>query len=247
MCNRPLNNHCIGIVLRLSSTLRGFVIEYGHLLDAFTSFNSSSCTFQALARCQVVVGFIAFILAVLADFLSTNESAFRIVAILECCSFYYLLTGIIGIIGAASKRRSFLLSFMLMSVHVAVIFVPTVIIVSSFDIHFNKAECFAQCEWHLLAPTLPRDSKCQILCGGLVTENQKDKMSRLGTDFRLDAGIIAASILEMLFGVGSALLSCRILGCLCQRQRKRTEEALTGLDLDMTPLREVGDKEEGAK
>ncbi|VDD89621.1 unnamed protein product [Enterobius vermicularis] len=191
---------------------------------AFSPNRLNSCgRLHSLARCQVIVGLIVLILAALADFLSSNESAIRLVALVECCSVYFIVTGVIGILGAASHRQSLLIAFMVMSIHVIMIFVPAIVIVSSFDIHFHQAECFAQCDWHLLATSLPKDSKCQILCGANVTDNQRSQMSRLGTDFKLDAGIIAASILELIFALGSAILCGRKLGAVC-RQTNKDEE-----------------------
>uniref|UniRef100_A0A914R9I5 G-protein coupled receptors family 1 profile domain-containing protein n=1 Tax=Parascaris equorum TaxID=6256 RepID=A0A914R9I5_PAREQ len=72
--------------------------------------------FQCLAQCHVVLGLIIFILASLADYVSSRINTVRLVGLEECCSFYFIMTGL----------------------HAAIIFVPSIIIVSSFDIHFYQ-------------------------------------------------------------------------------------------------------------
>ncbi|OZC10964.1 hypothetical protein X798_02108 [Onchocerca flexuosa] len=164
---------------------------------------------NCLAQCHVVLGLIIFILAALADYMSSRIHTIRMVGLEECCSFYFILTGIIGICGSASHRRGLILAFMLMNLHAILIFVPAIIIVSSFDIHFYQAECFGECDWHLLTPSLPENSRCQILCGENIDDNKRSLMTRLGTEYRLDAGIIAATILQMVLSLFSASLCCR--------------------------------------
>uniref|UniRef100_A0A0M3HY69 Uncharacterized protein n=1 Tax=Ascaris lumbricoides TaxID=6252 RepID=A0A0M3HY69_ASCLU len=186
---------------------------------------------QCLAQCHVVLGLIIFILAALADYVSSRINTVRLVGLEECCSFYFIMTGIIGICGAASHRRGLIIAFMIMSLHAAIIFVPSIIIVSSFDIHFYQAECFGECDWHLLATSLPKNSRCQILCGENIDDNKRSTMTRLGTEYRLDAGIIAATILEMILAVVSTSLCCRDICSLC-RTSSRTDE-VSQLDLDL--------------
>ncbi|VDK34347.1 unnamed protein product [Gongylonema pulchrum] len=173
------------------------------------NFLRSHGMLKCLAQCHVVLGLIIFILAALADYVSSRIPTIRLVGLEECCSFYFILTGIVGICGSASHRHGLILAFMIMSFHAVFIFAPTIVIVSSFDIHFYQAECFGQCDWHLLATSLPKNSRCQILCGENIDDNKRSSMTRLGTEYRLDAGIIAAAILQLILSVFSASLCCR--------------------------------------
>ncbi|VIO89221.1 Uncharacterized protein BM_BM5122 [Brugia malayi] len=171
---------------------------------------------KCLAQCHVVLGLIIFILAALADYMSSRIHTIRMIGLEECCSFYFILTGIIGICGSASHRRGLILAFMVMNLHAILIFVPAIVIVSSFDIHFYQAECFGECDWHLLATSLPENSRCQILCGENIDDNKRSLMTRLGTEYRLDAGIIAATILQLVLSLFSASLCCREICIECQ-------------------------------
>uniref|UniRef100_A0A915Q0D7 Uncharacterized protein n=1 Tax=Setaria digitata TaxID=48799 RepID=A0A915Q0D7_9BILA len=171
---------------------------------------------KCLAQCHVVLGLIIFILAALADYMSSRINTIRMVGLEECCSFYFILTGIIGICGSASHRRGLILAFMVMSLHAILIFTPAIVIVSSFDIHFYQAKCFGECDWHLLATSLPENSRCQILCGENIDDNKRSSMTRLGTEYRLDAGIIAATILQMILSFFSASLCCREICVECR-------------------------------
>lgn len=62
-------------------------------------------------------------------------------------------------------------------------------------------ECWGECDWHLLSASLPQDSKCQILCGKNLDDSSKLLMNRLGTDYRLDAGIIALACIEFILAL----------------------------------------------
>lgn len=190
---------------------------------------------KCLAQCHVVLGLIIFILAALADYVSSRIHTVRLIGLEECCSFYFILTGIVGICGSASHRRGLILAFMVMSLHAVLIFVPAIVIVSSFDIHFYQAECYGECDWYLLAASLPKNSRCQILCGENLDDNKKSSMTRLGTEFRLDAGIIAAAILELFLSLLSAALCCREICADCRRPLIRAGDSQ---QLDMTtPLK----------
>ncbi|VDM91519.1 unnamed protein product [Litomosoides sigmodontis] len=145
---------------------------------------------KCLAQCNVVLGLIIFILAALADYMSSRIHTIRMIGLEECCSFYFILTGIIGICGSASHRRSLILAFM--------------------------AKCFGECDWHLLATSLPENSRCQILCGENIDDNKRSLMTRLGTEYRLDAGIIAATILQMGLSLFSASVCCREICMECR-------------------------------
>ncbi|VDO46954.1 unnamed protein product [Haemonchus placei] len=167
--------------------------------------------FQALAQCHVILGLIMLILSTLADYVSSRINTIRMYGLEECCSFYFIVTGLVGLCGAASYRRGLVITFLVMSIHAIIIFVPAIIIVSSFDIHFYQHECWGECDWHLLATSLPRNSRCQIMCGDHVDDNMRVSMTRLGTDYRLDAGLIAAAILELLLALATTIISSRTI------------------------------------
>lgn len=76
------------------------------------------------------------IMSIYADVVSHRSSTVRLHGVIECCSIYFLVTGVTGICGAASHRRGLIITFLIMSIHAAFIFVPTTIVTSSFDIHF---------------------------------------------------------------------------------------------------------------
>uniref|UniRef100_A0A914C1A5 Uncharacterized protein n=1 Tax=Acrobeloides nanus TaxID=290746 RepID=A0A914C1A5_9BILA len=165
---------------------------------------------KCLSKCHVVVALVMLILALAADYVSYRVNTVRLHGVAEVCAAYFLLMGIIGICGSASHRRGLIIAFMLMGLHAAFIFAPIVIIVSSFDIHFFNHECWGECDWTLLSASLPRDSRCQILCGKeAIDENRLSTMSRLGTDYRIDAGLITLSIIEFLLSVATTILCFR--------------------------------------
>ncbi|KAK6759196.1 hypothetical protein RB195_021053 [Necator americanus] len=180
---------------------------------------------KALAQCHVVLGLIMLILSTLADYVSSRINTIRMYGLEECCSFYFIVTGLVGLCGAASYRRGLVITFLVMSIHAIIIFVPAIIIVSSFDIHFYQHECWGECDWHLLATSLPRNSRCQIMCGDHVDDNMRVSMTRLGTDYRLDAGLIAAAILELLLALATTIISSRTI---CS--------AVRGPSVEMVPL-----------
>ncbi|EPB70794.1 hypothetical protein ANCCEY_10117 [Ancylostoma ceylanicum] len=93
---------------------------------------------KALAQCHVVLGLIMLILSTLADYVSSRINTIRMYGLEECCSFYFIVTGLVGLCGAASYRRGLVITFLVMSIHAIIIFVPAIIIVSSFDIHFYQ-------------------------------------------------------------------------------------------------------------
>uniref|UniRef100_A0A1I7XF34 PGG domain-containing protein n=1 Tax=Heterorhabditis bacteriophora TaxID=37862 RepID=A0A1I7XF34_HETBA len=128
---------------------------------------------KALAQCHVVLGLIMLILSTLADYVSGRINTIRMYGLEECCSFYFIVTGLVGLCGAASYRRGLVITFLVMSIHATIIFVPTIIIVSSFDIHFYQHECWGECDWHLLAISPPKNSRCQIMCGEHVDDNMR--------------------------------------------------------------------------
>ncbi|KAK6031259.1 hypothetical protein OSTOST_02585, partial [Ostertagia ostertagi] len=93
---------------------------------------------KALAQCHVILGLIMLILSTLADYVSSRINTIRMYGLEECCSFYFIVTGLVGLCGAASYRRGLVITFLVMSIHAIIIFVPAIIIVSSFDIHFYQ-------------------------------------------------------------------------------------------------------------
>ena len=48
---------------------------------------------QILAKTHAVIGLMSMVLACLADYISTRVNTIRIHGIIECCSFYFFLTG----------------------------------------------------------------------------------------------------------------------------------------------------------
>ncbi len=99
---------------------------------------------------------------------------------------------IIGIFGSASQRRGLIITFLVMGIHAVTMIAPMAIVYSSFDIHFYKVafhlyhmcvvrmgrfrvqkECWGACDWHLLSASLPKNSRCQILCGDEIEENRR--------------------------------------------------------------------------
>jgi hypothetical protein len=191
-----------------------------------------------LSKCHIVISLIMLILAGLADYVSYRVNTLRMHGLEECCAFYFLLMGITGIFGSASHRRGLIITFMLMGFHAVLIFAPAVIIVSSFDIHFYNRECWGQCDWHLLSVSMPKDSKCQILCGENIDDNRRNTMSRLGTDYRLDAGLISLAILELLLSVVTTVLCSRQVFGLCSLGKSDA----TASNLELQPLHEKNSK-----
>lgn len=122
---------------------------------------------------------------------------------------------ITGIFGSASHRRALIITFMVMGLHAILIFTPVIIIVSSFDIHFYLRKCWASCDWHMLSASVPKDSQCQILCGANVDENRRSSMTRLGTNYILDAGLISLAALELLLSILTTILCIKQVFGLC--------------------------------
>jgi len=164
---------------------------------------------KALAQVHVVLGLVLLILGALADYVSSRINSFRLYGLHEVCALYFILCGVIGICGSASHRRGLLIAYLVMGIHSAAIFAPIIVIVSSFDIHFYQHECWGECDWHLLAPRLSQNSRCQILCGEHVDDFRRGTMTRLGTDYRLDAGMIAGACLEILLAILTVALCIR--------------------------------------
>jgi vacuolar-type H+-ATPase subunit I/STV1 len=161
---------------------------------------------KCLSKCHIFIGLTMLILSTYADVVSHRSSTVRLHGVIESCSIYFLLMGIAGICGAASHRRGLIITFFVMGFHAILIFVPTVIITSSFDIHFYNHECWGECDWHLLSAYLPKNSKCQILCGQNIDDSLRLSMTRLGTDYRLDAGIITLACIEFLLSIVTTVI-----------------------------------------
>jgi len=175
-------------------------------------------------------------MGVYADVVSHRAPTVRLHGVVECCAIYFLFTGITGICGAASYRRGLIIAFLIMSLHAAIIFVPTTIITSSFDIHFYNHECWGECDWHLLSVSLPQDSKCQILCGKNIDDSQKLSMNRLGTDYRLDAGIITLACIEMILALMTTFVCSQQLFGLCNPAAKAEIAATEQSNIELDPL-----------
>ncbi|CAJ0568440.1 unnamed protein product, partial [Mesorhabditis spiculigera] len=168
---------------------------------------------KMLAQMHVFLGIIMVVMSALADYISSRINTVRFHGLLEVCSFYFVVMGIVALLGAASYRRGLVIATVVMSIHAILILVPGIVIVSSFDIHFFKHECYGACDWHLLSASLPDNSRCQILCGEIVDGHHKSMMTRLGTDYRLDAGIIGLAGAELLVAIASLVVSSRIICC----------------------------------
>ncbi|GMT04458.1 hypothetical protein PENTCL1PPCAC_26632, partial [Pristionchus entomophagus] len=185
---------------------------------------------KRLAEGHCLLGIIMLFFAATADYLSSRNNTIRLSGLEECCSFYFLLTGIIGLAGCTTSRRGLVAAFLLMCLHSIFIFVPGIIISSSFDIHFYQHECWGECDWHLL--NIPNSSRCQILCGEGLSVNQKSQMTRLGTDMRVDAVMISLAILELLFSVLTVCVTARLMILSDSRLRDKVRS-------EMQPLNEV--------
>ncbi|KAI6191573.1 hypothetical protein M3Y97_00242600 [Aphelenchoides bicaudatus] len=203
---------------------------------------------KCLSKVHVVLGLALVILAALADFVSHRVNTFRLHGLQEICASYCILMGITGIFGSASHRRALIITFMIMGFHAIFIFTPVVIIVSSFDIHFYNRECFALCDWHLLsASVLPKkdtvghnktwhpddfaSSRCQILCGANIDENKRNTMTRLGTNYVLDAGLISLASLELLLSILTTIICIKEVFGLCS-MKSSVDNATTNMELE---------------
>jgi len=127
-----------------------------------------------------------------------------------------------------------MIAYLVMCMHSMLIFVPLIVIVSSFDIHFYQHECWGQCDWHLLAPRLSHNSRCQILCGENVDEFSRGHFTRLGTEYRLDAAMIAGAGLELLLALATAVLCTRGICSICGLVEPRHDP------LELLPLDKCG-------
>uniref|UniRef100_A0A915EMR1 Uncharacterized protein n=1 Tax=Ditylenchus dipsaci TaxID=166011 RepID=A0A915EMR1_9BILA len=197
-------------------------------------------TLRCLSKCHISLSLVLLVLASLADYVSYRVNTVRMHGLAECCAFYFIVMGVIGIFGSASHRRGLIIAFMLMGLHGVIIFAPMIIIASSFDIHFYKRECWGSCDWHLLSASIPKNSRCQILCGDNIDSNQKSSMSRLGTDYRLDAGLITLAIMEMLLSLATTAL------CFKEVFGWRMRKAKEAVNVEMQPLHHNGNTLEQA-
>lgn len=190
-------------------------------------------TLKCLSKCHIVISLVLLVLAALADYVSYRVNTVRFHGLAECCALYFLIVGVLGIFGSASHRRGLIIAFMIMGLHGVLIFAPIIIISSSFDIHFYNNQCWGECDWHLLSASLPKNSRCQILCGDNIDSNLKSSMSRLGTDYRLDAGLISLAILEFFLSLTTTGLCVRqIFGCSSREQPANT----AGTNVELQPL-----------
>ncbi|CAB3399591.1 unnamed protein product [Caenorhabditis bovis] len=189
-----------------------YVLQLNHLKEVKLPEASAAkmlSLLKALANIHVVLGIIMIVLSALADYASSRIKTLRLHGLEEICSFYFVLFGIVGIMGSASYRRSLVVAYLVMSIHAVVIFVPAIIIASSFDIHFYQHECWGYCDFHLL--TFSSNSQCQINCGSKVDPSMRRNMTRLGTDVRLDAGMIAAASIEFILAIVTCIVAARTL------------------------------------
>ncbi|GMT32864.1 hypothetical protein PFISCL1PPCAC_24161, partial [Pristionchus fissidentatus] len=207
------------------------VSEMNIVSEARRSYNSAPKMVnhvKKLAEGHCLLGVIMLFLAATADYLSSRNKTIRLSGLEECCSFYFLLTGIIGLAGCTTSRRGLIAAFLLMCLHSIFIFVPGIVIASSFDIHFYQHECWGSCDWHLL--NIPTSSRCQILCGEGLSTNQKGQMTRLGTDVRVDAVMIALAIFELLFSIVTVIASARLMCLSDSRLRDKVRSELQPLN-----------------
>uniref|UniRef100_A0AC34RSY7 Uncharacterized protein n=1 Tax=Panagrolaimus sp. JU765 TaxID=591449 RepID=A0AC34RSY7_9BILA len=130
-------------------------VELSNLTNMPPSILKLHNALKCLSKAHVINGIFILILGAYADVISHRASTVRLHGVIECCAIYFLFTGITGICGAASYRRGLIITFMIMSLHAALIFVPALIVTSSFDIHFYNHECWGECDWHLLAVSVP--------------------------------------------------------------------------------------------
>jgi len=200
-----------------------------------------------LSKCQICLGLMMLVLAGTADYVSHRTSTVRFHGLAEVAAMYFIIMGVVGIFGSASRRRGLVISGMVMGIHAVGIVSPAAIISSSFDIHFYKQKCWGECDWSLLSASIPANSRCQILCGDAGNENRRRSMSRLGTDYRLDAGLISLAGAEFFLSIAvTALCARQIFGTnFASSQRggdslasvaNRANSTLTEKHMELQPL-----------
>ncbi|CAJ0932689.1 unnamed protein product, partial [Mesorhabditis belari] len=165
---------------------------------------------KIVCRFEVIVGLTMMILSCTATYLSFSLNTFRLYGLEECCSFYFILMGALGICGASALRHTLFILVLVMGVHGALIFAPALIAVSSIDITFLKHQCWGACDWNLLAPSFPSNGRCEVICGSSIDEQRRSQLTRLGLDVRLDAGMCGCAAAQFLLSILTIVLCAKI-------------------------------------
>lgn len=88
----------------------------------------------------------------------------------------------------------------------------------------------------MLAVSVPRDSKCQILCGKNIDDAQRLSMNRLGTDYRLDAFIIGFACVEFFLALATTFVCFQQLFGFCNPAVKTENSGHHTSNIELTPL-----------
>ncbi|PAV57228.1 hypothetical protein WR25_11469 [Diploscapter pachys] len=76
---------------------------------------------KILAKTHAVIGLMSMVLACLADYISTRVNTIRIHGIIECCSFYFFLTGFMTRLGTDYRLDAGLIALSICELIIAII------------------------------------------------------------------------------------------------------------------------------
>lgn len=99
---------------------------------------------QALAQCQLIMGLVCCGLGAL--YIIKQGYFWARVSFGIADGFYFMLTGLIGICGSLTYRKSLVIAYMVMSVHSTVLFAPALIGFSVVAMLLDQQGCSFQCD-----------------------------------------------------------------------------------------------------
>uniref|UniRef100_A0AC35UIH2 Solute carrier family 40 protein n=1 Tax=Rhabditophanes sp. KR3021 TaxID=114890 RepID=A0AC35UIH2_9BILA len=188
----------------------------GKTMGIMNDLPSLEGTIKCLSECQIIIGLICLILSTLADLSTTAVPSLRLFFLQEICSIYILISGVIGLCGITSKRKMLVICYLIFVIHSLVVFTPVIIITASFDIRiFYQNECYGECNFHLLSMLNQKHTKCQILCGDDVDNQQRSSMTRLGSDIKLLLSLITFASVNCIISTISVIVCLQHLFNFC--------------------------------
>jgi len=151
---------------------------------------------QALAQCQLIMGLVCCSLGAL--YIIKQGYFWARVSFGIADGFYFMLTGLIGICGSLTYRKTLLIAYMIMSVHSTLLFAPALIGFSVVAMLLDQQGCSFQCD-------IFGTKVCRLLCQDTTqwdwTPNESGRT--------VDIGLIVTACFELLLALSSAILYCK--------------------------------------
>ncbi|CDW52304.1 zf-MYND and CD20 domain containing protein [Trichuris trichiura] len=178
------------------------MLPYESLISDSQKSLTAPCTrnhrlLQALSQCQVVIGVICWALGAL---YLLRQGLMSGLSLAIFSGLYFIISGSVGICGAASCRRALLVAYATMCLHALVLVVPAMLVYSSLAVHFHEDGCYVYCS-HLTWT-------CKLLCQGSPGWQGLPPQSKGRV---VDIGLITTAVVEFLLALSSAILSFHLV------------------------------------